>query len=71
MMSCKEATRLMSDEMDRDLPAGERFSLRLHTLICVGCRNYRQQLSFLRLACRQEAPPADEAQTSSPPQPPD
>ena len=54
MMHCKEAVRLMSDEMDRALTGGERFSLRLHILLCTGCRHYRRQMSFLRQACQQE-----------------
>ncbi len=53
-MNCKEAIRLMSEEMDRDLDGGNRFALRLHKLICVGCRNYQKQLSFIRQACQQQ-----------------
>ncbi|MBL8406549.1 zf-HC2 domain-containing protein [Candidatus Accumulibacter phosphatis] len=53
MMNCKEAIRLMSEEMDRDLAGSDRFALRLHKLICVGCRNYHKQLTFLRQACQQ------------------
>ena len=34
-----EAVRLMSDEMDRELAGGERFGLRLHTLLCTGCHH--------------------------------
>ncbi|MBK7956214.1 MAG: zf-HC2 domain-containing protein [Candidatus Accumulibacter sp.] len=67
MMNCKQAVRLMSDEMDRDLPGGERFALRLHTLICTGCRNYRQQLSFLRQACQQQVAANDATPPSAPP----
>jgi hypothetical protein len=52
MMNCQQAVRLMSDEMDRGLAGSERFSLRLHSLLCVGCRNYQRQISFLRQACR-------------------
>ena len=63
MMNCREAARLMSDELDRELGASRRFALRLHLLLCRGCRHYRQQMAFLRRACRQEttvdeAPPA-------------
>lgn len=59
MMTCKEAVRLMSEEMDRELAGGQRFALRLHTLICLGCHRYRQQMSFLRQACRHEVPGDD------------
>lgn len=53
MLNCKEAVRLMSDEMDRDILLGERLSLRFHTLICTGCSNYREQMAFLRKACQE------------------
>lgn len=52
MMSCKQATELMSQEQDRRLTFPERLSLRLHVLICAACSNYRQQMSALRDACR-------------------
>ncbi len=50
-MNCREAVRLMSDGMDRALGRGALFSLHLHILLCTGCRRYRQQMAFLRLAC--------------------
>jgi len=52
MLSCKEATRLMSEAQDRNLKAGERVSLELHLAMCKGCRNFKQQINFLREACR-------------------
>jgi hypothetical protein len=55
MMNCKEAVRLMSLERERALSANERFALRFHTLLCTGCRNYRQQMAFLHAACVERA----------------
>jgi hypothetical protein len=52
MLSCKEATELMSQEQDRPLGLAERFGLRLHVLICSACSNYRRQMAVLRAACR-------------------
>jgi hypothetical protein len=52
MLSCREATELMSQEQDRPLTLGERVGLSLHVLICAACTNYRQQMSVLRAACR-------------------
>lgn len=52
MLSCKEATELMSQEQDRKLTAMERFGLRLHVWICAGCNNYRRQMSVLRAVCQ-------------------
>ena len=51
MLSCKEATRLMSQSMERPLTLGERLSLRLHLVICIGCRRAERQFRFLRDAC--------------------
>lgn len=61
MLSCKEATRLMSAAQDRDLSLGERLSLRIHLMMCSGCLNYDQQIAFLREVCRQHPahPPPD------------
>jgi predicted anti-sigma-YlaC factor YlaD len=54
-MNCQHATALMSQGMDRALGTQERVNLRVHTLMCSGCRNYRQQLQVLRDAARQMA----------------
>ena len=50
MLSCKEATRLLSQGEDRKLAFGERVALRVHLAICNGCRNVNAQIKFLRLA---------------------
>lgn len=52
MLSCQQATELMSQEQDRQLSLAERFGLRLHVLMCAGCNNYRRQMDVLRAACR-------------------
>lgn len=52
MLTCKEATRIMSEAQDRQLGVGEKLQLEMHLAICRGCRNFREQMDFLRLACR-------------------
>ena len=52
MLSCKQATELMSQEQDRTLSLSERIGLRLHVWICAGCNNYRRHMNVLRDACR-------------------
>jgi len=52
MLSCKEANRLMSQELDRKLSWGERIGLRLHISMCDGCSNARKQMSVVRSACK-------------------
>lgn len=50
MLSCKEATERMSQAMERKLSFGERQGLRLHLLICRGCRATAKHLAFLHAA---------------------
>jgi predicted anti-sigma-YlaC factor YlaD len=52
MLSCKDATRLMSEAQDRKLGLVERLQLELHLAICKGCRNFSEHMAFLRRACR-------------------
>jgi hypothetical protein len=50
MLSCKEATQLASQGLDRKLGLWERLALRLHLAICDGCSNFSRQLALLRKA---------------------
>jgi hypothetical protein len=50
MLSCKQASEIISQSLDRKLTIRERFSLKLHLLICKYCRYFSQQLSALRVA---------------------
>ena len=50
MLTCKEATRLVSQGLDRRLGLAERLALRLHLLACDGCTNFSKQVAFLRKA---------------------
>lgn len=52
MIQCDEATRLLSDAQDRQLGAGERTVLRMHTWMCSGCRQFGAQVGFIRQAMR-------------------
>jgi len=53
MLSCAEATRLMSDAMERPLPVKDRLSLNVHLAMCKGCRNFGTQLQGLRKVARE------------------
>jgi hypothetical protein len=48
MISCKEASRLLSQQMDRRLPLWGRVRLRLHLAICDACSNFSRQLRLVR-----------------------
>jgi len=54
-MSCKEATRAISDGLDRKLGMAERLKLRAHLFICHYCTDFFTQTRFLRKAARQAA----------------
>ncbi|HEY9101360.1 zf-HC2 domain-containing protein [Chitinimonas sp.] len=51
-MKCKDATRLVSEGLDRQLALGERVRLRLHLFICHYCTDFSTQVRFLRRAAR-------------------
>jgi predicted anti-sigma-YlaC factor YlaD len=50
MLSCKQATRLVSQGLDRELGFTERVRLRVHLAICDGCTNFSKQVALLRQA---------------------
>ena len=52
MRNCKEVSMLLSQSQERMLGRVERLAVMLHLLICKGCRNFREQLKFLRAAMR-------------------
>ena len=52
MRSCKETSKLLSDAQERQLGIAEQLGLKLHLLFCLGCRNFRRQLAFIRTAAR-------------------
>ncbi|MDA8363635.1 MAG: zf-HC2 domain-containing protein [Gammaproteobacteria bacterium] len=53
MINCAEASRLLSQAMERPLDRKERAMLRLHLLICRMCRKFDKQLAFMRKAMKQ------------------
>jgi hypothetical protein len=59
MLTCQEAARLMSEQLERPLGVRERWELRLHLWFCVNCRRCKRQLAVLRLALRRLGQRAD------------
>lgn len=61
--TCRNAHRLVSERLDRELSMIERCRLNTHLMICRTCRDFGGQMGLLRKAMRQ-APfgdgPADE-----------
>ncbi|MDD2885973.1 MAG: zf-HC2 domain-containing protein [Dechloromonas sp.] len=58
MLSCKDATRLLSEAQDRPLTLAEKMQLEIHLAMCRGCRNFKGQIAFLREACKHYIDPA-------------
>lgn len=50
MLSCHQATRLASESQERTLSFKERMALKIHTMICDGCRNFQNNAINLRKA---------------------
>ena len=50
MMTCKQASKLISQSLDRPLSWSERMQLRLHMMICDACSQFKKQLNLLRVA---------------------
>ena len=51
-LTCKEASRLLSQSMDGKLTVAQRSALRLHLSLCEACTRFGAQLSALRTAMR-------------------
>lgn len=60
MLNCHEVTRLVSESKERPLSLKEKMSLKIHTTMCAGCRNFEKQLDMIRRASRAFAKGTDE-----------
>lgn len=52
MLNCYDATRLMSEKLDRPLGRLERLNLRVHLFICKSCGHFDDHMQQLRLLTR-------------------
>jgi predicted anti-sigma-YlaC factor YlaD len=52
MLTCKDASHLISQRLERPLGWRERMGLRLHLLMCQYCRRFERQMALLRTALR-------------------
>ncbi len=60
-MNCNDATRALSAAQEQTLAPGERTSLQSHLAICPLCRDFGEQVSFLRQSMRAYAGRADDS----------
>jgi hypothetical protein len=50
MLTCKQASQLVSERHDRKLNWRERTALRIHLWICKNCKRFERQLHFIQHA---------------------
>ena len=50
MMSCKQASQLVSRGLDEKLSTRDRLALKFHLLLCKYCSRFSQQLRALNVA---------------------
>ena len=60
MLNCQQVTRLYSESLERTATLQERMSLKMHVMMCSGCRNFGKQMHTLRQVARAFAKGADE-----------
>jgi len=58
---CRDVVRILSEQMDHELPLMMRLRLRLHFSACCWCERYMKQLHYMREAARRFPEHADEA----------
>lgn len=61
MMNCHKATRLISEAQERELSMPEKMSLKVHLMMCAGCKNFSLQVPFLSKAMKAYAQREDSA----------
>jgi hypothetical protein len=47
MLTCRQATQLLSEKQDRSLLWREQSNLQLHLLVCRSCRRYGKHIKTL------------------------
>ena len=52
MMNCRKATELLSQAQEHPLSWRQKMPLKLHLALCSACKNFSQQMLFLRQAAR-------------------
>ena len=50
LVSCREASRLLSQREERALALAEQTKLALHLLVCTACSRFARQLAVMRQA---------------------
>ena len=59
-MKCLKATKLISESQERHLSVPEKVTLKMHVMMCSGCKNFSLQVPFLSKAMKAYAGWQDE-----------
>lgn len=65
MLTCKDASHLVSEQLERRLSFRERWGLKMHLWICVNCRRFERQINFMHAALRMLGKRAEVADDST------
>jgi hypothetical protein len=68
MMTCKEVNQFLADYLDGELSRRQRWSLRLHLLLCRHCRQYLASYATTVRIARALGAEADETALGDPPE---
>lgn len=60
MLNCHDATRLISESQEHPLAVRQKMALKVHLLMCTGCKNFSLQIPFISRAMRAYAQGKDE-----------
>lgn len=52
LISCKDASRLISQIQEGNVPFHQRLRVRVHLLWCDACKKFERQIRFLRVMMR-------------------
>lgn len=52
MLTCRDASHLISEQQERPLNWRKRLGLRLHLMMCVSCRRFERQIAVIRKGLR-------------------
>ncbi len=53
MLTCKQASQIISASLDKSLTLRERVALQFHLIICKYCNRFSTQLQSMRVAMKQ------------------
>lgn len=69
MLNCRDATKLLSESLEKPLPFSRRLGLKMHLLMCRFCSRFEKQIMFMQKVLRRYEKQRLEEDTPSPDSP--